>query len=101
MPRTKATRKEKPPETVEKKVDNNGKVKNWSCHWDEAIELEQLLTGPTLDGMTPANIRARFPQYDQFAHAPFASAVRNIRIKLNKATTARAEHEATGGRSKL
>lgn len=101
MPRTKAVRKEKPPEIAEKKLDQNGKIKNWCCYWDEAIELEQLIKGPTLDGLTPASIRAKFPQYDRFAHAPFAGAVRNIRIKYNKETKARADHEAAGGKSKL
>jgi hypothetical protein len=84
--------------TPEKKYDAQGKVSNWSVLWDEARDLEALVVGGRLDGMAPAEIRTKFPQYNIFAYKPFASGLNNIRLKHNKEVKARSEHAESNGK---
>jgi len=83
--------------TPEKQYDSQGKVKNWCVLWEEARDLEALVTAGRLDGMSAATIRDRYPQYNQFSYKSFYSGLTNIRKKHNKEVTTRAEHRKSGG----
>lgn len=83
--------------TSEKQFDSQGKVKNWSVMWQEARDLEALCIAGRLDGMSAADIRNQYPQFNAFAYKTFYSGLTNIRKKHNKEVNARSEHEKSNG----
>ena len=48
---------------MERKYDPYGKIVNWSIDWPEAQELSNLVATGIIDGLTPAQVREKFPHF--------------------------------------
>jgi hypothetical protein len=81
---------------VDRKYDSEGKVTNWSVDWPEAKELESMVVNGFVDGMTPAQVREKYPHFSSFAYKPFQGGLTNIRKKHNREVAARAFYHANG-----
>jgi hypothetical protein len=86
--------------TPAKKYCPDGKVLNWSVVWPEARELEVLVMGGLLDGLTAAAVMEKYPLFKGFHYKPFASGLNNMRKKHNKEVADRAVHDTNGGQCK-
>jgi hypothetical protein len=76
----------------EKKYENNSKIKSLSSLWPEAKELETLVTAGFVDGLTTAQIFAKYPHFaEKFLYKPFGSGLTSVRAKHNKEITTREE----------